>query len=301
MSAGRRCFGWSRKGRPHPPTDLHHGRGVIDDMQNPSRNNDHAPHRPKRDPIRRGCSTCRTNPANSRHRAPRAQRLITPAPPISCCRARKCSGSRYHSKEAYLWPSSPGSLFLFIRDLVDGDLIGWIDAQLAAADGPPGPHRLSRMAAALIEPMREIYGVSDKVLAMALSSLLLGAPKKMVCSIRSAASMIAIDTLVHNLLHRTGILARFNANHLYGAACYGLAAAPTLLQPSRADRRPAVQSGVSADLSAVRPVRGLAVLRQNGFDVCNGNRINDSQRCGNLACRVRPMCDRSALRRVAKG
>jgi hypothetical protein len=34
--------------------------------------------------------------------------LITPAPPISCCRARKCSGSRYHSKEAYLWPSSPG-------------------------------------------------------------------------------------------------------------------------------------------------------------------------------------------------
>src|SRR5271166_2916136 len=23
-------------------------------------------------------------------------------------RARKCSGSRYHSKEAYLWPSSPG-------------------------------------------------------------------------------------------------------------------------------------------------------------------------------------------------
>ena len=32
--------------------------------------------------------------------------------------------------------------------------------------------------------------------------------------------MIAIDTLVHNFLHRTGILARFNANHLYGAACY---------------------------------------------------------------------------------
>src|SRR5208337_1423103 len=63
-------------------------------LSRPSRNNDHAPHRPKRDPIRRGCSTCRTNPANSRHRAPRAQR-----------RARKCSGSRYHSKEAYLWPT----------------------------------------------------------------------------------------------------------------------------------------------------------------------------------------------------
>ena len=76
------------------------------------------------------------------------------------------------------------------------------------------------MAAALIEPLREIYGVSDKVLAMALSSLLLGAPKKMVLWIEVGGSMIAIDTLVHNFLHRTGILARFNANHLYGAACY---------------------------------------------------------------------------------
>ena len=112
------------------------------------------------------------------------------------------------------------SLFLFIRDVVDGDLIGWIDAQLAAANGPSGPHRLTRMAAALIEPMREIYGVSDKVLAMALSSLLLGAPKKLVRWIEVGGRLIAIDTLVHNFLHRTGILARFDANHPYGGACY---------------------------------------------------------------------------------
>jgi hypothetical protein len=31
------------------------------------------------------------------------------------------------------------SLFLFIRDLADGDLIGWIDAQLEAANGPAWP------------------------------------------------------------------------------------------------------------------------------------------------------------------
>jgi hypothetical protein len=78
------------------------------------------------------------------------------------------------------------SLFLFIRDLADRDLIGWINAQLAAANGPAGPHRLPAMAAALIEPLREVYGVSDKVLAMALSSLLLGAPKSMGSGSRSA-------------------------------------------------------------------------------------------------------------------
>ena len=32
--------------------------------------------------------------------------------------------------------------------------------------------------------------------------------------------MIAVDTLVHNFLHRTGILQRLNAGHAYGPACY---------------------------------------------------------------------------------
>jgi hypothetical protein len=35
------------------------------------------------------------------------------------------------------------------------------------------------MRASLIEPLREVYGLSDKVLTMALSCILLGAPKKM--------------------------------------------------------------------------------------------------------------------------
>jgi hypothetical protein len=87
------------------------------------------------------------------------------------------------------------SLFLFIRDLADGDLIGWIDAQLKAANSPPGPDRLARMAAAIIEPLREIYGVSDKVLTMALSALLLGAPKKMGLWTEVGGSMIAISTI----------------------------------------------------------------------------------------------------------
>ena len=76
------------------------------------------------------------------------------------------------------------------------------------------------MRDALIAPLREIYGVSDKVLTMALSSLLLGAPNRMRLWHEVGASMIAIDTLVHNFLHRTGILHRFGAGHAYGAACY---------------------------------------------------------------------------------
>jgi hypothetical protein len=82
------------------------------------------------------------------------------------------------------------SLYLFIRDIADGDLIGWIDQRLQAASSPTGPDRLAGMRDALIAPLREIYGVSHKVLAMALSSILLGAPKKLRLWREVGASMI---------------------------------------------------------------------------------------------------------------
>jgi hypothetical protein len=191
------------------------------------------------------------------------------------------------------------SLFLFIRDIADGDLIGWIDAQLGAANSPPGPHRLTRMRDSLIEPLREIYGVSDKVLAMALSALLLGAPKKMVLWIEVGGRLIAIDTLVHNFLHRTGILARFNANHLYGLACYRKGGCAHIVQ-AVAGRIDARQFNPTFPQTFPRFVQ-YAIWRycsQSGLDVCNGNRINDNKRCENRDCRVRLMCDRLALRRA---
>jgi hypothetical protein len=191
------------------------------------------------------------------------------------------------------------SLFLFIRDLADGDLIGWIDAQLQAANSPPGPHRLTRMRDSLIEPMREIYGVSDKVLAMALSALLLGAPKKMVLWAEVGGSMIAIDTLVHNFLHRTGILARFNANHLYGAACYRSGGCAEIIA-AVAERIDARQFNPTFPQTFPRFVQHALwrYCSQSGLDVCNGNRVDDARRCGNLDCRARLMCDRLALRRA---
>jgi hypothetical protein len=191
------------------------------------------------------------------------------------------------------------SLFLFIRDIADGDLIGWIDAQLQANNSPPGPNRVARMAAALIEPMREIYGVSDKVLAMALSALLLGAPKKMVLWAEVGGSMIAIDTLVHNFLHRTGILRRFKAKHQYGLACYRLGGCSDIIQIV-AEHIDARQFNPTFPQTFPRFVQHAiwCYCSQSGLDVCNGNRIDDNRRCQNRDCRVRLMCDRLALRRA---
>jgi hypothetical protein len=139
------------------------------------------------------------------------------------------------------------SLFLFIRDLVDGDLIGWIDAQLQAADSPPDPARLSRMTAALIEPMREIYGVSDKVLAMALSSLLVGAPKKLVRWIEVGGRLIAPSTRWCTTFC-TGPASWPGSRRTtrMAALAIGPAAVPTSLQPWRSGSTPG---------SSIRPFR----------------------------------------------
>jgi hypothetical protein len=155
------------------------------------------------------------------------------------------------------------------------------------------------MRAALLEPLREIYGVSDKVLAMALSTLLLGAPKKMVLWAEVGGSMIAIDTLVHNFLHRTGILARFKANHLYGAACYRPGGCANIIQAA-AERIDARQFNPTFPQTFPRFVQYAiwCYCSKSGLDICNGNRIDDARRCDNLDCRVRLMCDRVALRKA---
>jgi len=111
------------------------------------------------------------------------------------------------------------SLFLFMRDIAEGDFVGWIDQRLRDASAK-GPDRVARLREALIDPLRKVYGVGEKVLAMALSSLLLGADGRRKVWFEVGADLVAIDTLVHNFLHRSGILSRLSAEHPYGIACY---------------------------------------------------------------------------------
>ena len=187
------------------------------------------------------------------------------------------------------------SLFFFLRDVADGDLVGWIDRQLAVASTMSSPLRLSEMRAALIESMRSIYGVSDKVLAMALSSLLLLGQRRNYW-FDVGASFVAVDTLVHNFLHRTGILNRLGADHLYGPGCYRPGGCADVLQIIATEIDVSV---LNRKYPRVFPrFVQSAIWRycaNNGLDVCNGNRINDRQRCENVYCRLYYPCDRIAL------
>jgi hypothetical protein len=109
--------------------------------------------------------------------------------------------------------------------------------------------------------------------------------------------MIAVDRLVHNFLHRTGILRRLDAEHAYGPACY------------RAERCVGIIGQMAAEIDARQFNQSFpkvfprfvqsAIWRYcaaDGLNVCNGNRIDDDTRCDNTHCQLFRRCDRIALR-----
>ena len=189
------------------------------------------------------------------------------------------------------------SLFLFMRDVADNDFVGWIDRQLDAVNSH-GPDRFAALREAIIGPLRNVYGVADKVLAMALSNLLLGgAGNRQSLWVEVGATFVAVDTLVHNFLHRTGILQRLSADHPYGNRCYrpGGCAGILHLLAAHIDAR---QFNPAFPATFPRFVQS-AIWRycaEDGLAICNGNRIDDDARCENRHCQLFRRCDRIALR-----
>ena len=188
------------------------------------------------------------------------------------------------------------SLYLFMRDVAGGDLVGWIDDGLALADRGRDGHRAKRLRDALVIPLRDIFGVSDKLLNMSLAGLLLAGDLKRKLWIEAGAGMIAVDTLVHNWMHRSGILMRLRCEHPYGPACYGPLGCTTIIEAA----------AEQIDARYFNPTFPKVFPRfvQNGiwrhcagveFNRCNGNQIDDSGRCEDKECPIYKRCGRVAL------
>lgn len=188
------------------------------------------------------------------------------------------------------------SLALFIRDVAGGDLVNWIDNRLARSDHGARLQRGGRLASSVIEPLRHVYGVSDKVLNMSLATLLLGGDSGRPRWIAAGTNMIAVDSLVHNWLTRTGILRSLRAGHAYGDRCYaehGCAAIITQIS-NRIDAR---KYNTDFPRRFPRFVQH-AIWRfcaQSGLDECNGNRVKDSERCQRKECDLYTSCKRVKL------
>ena len=189
------------------------------------------------------------------------------------------------------------SLFLFVQDIAGGDLVGWINSQLEAATGSSDADLEAARQEALIGPLRGVFGVSDKVLTMALSSLLIGARNHRPVWFETGKAMIAIDTLVHNFLHRTGILENCGVPHRYGAACYAQGGCAEIIRGA-ADRIDARSFNPNFPKLFPRFVQH-AIWRYcaaDGLDLCNGNRIDDQERCQIDYCYLFQICGRKTLK-----
>ena len=187
------------------------------------------------------------------------------------------------------------SLYLFIRDVAGGDLVRWIDHILSRGDYNANDLPASK-GDALVGTMRHIYGVSDKVLTMTLSEILLAAHSDRPLWFEVGSQMIVIDTLVHNFLHRTGLLQRFGAEHGYGPACYREGRCADILR--------AVSRHIDARrFGSVNPSQFPRFIQHavwqycasEGLNVCNGNNIDDSKSCVNIYCKIISKCDRKSL------
>jgi hypothetical protein len=188
------------------------------------------------------------------------------------------------------------SLFLFIRDVADDDLVGWIDRQIMSVHSRPESPTFTDLGQTLVQPMCEIFGVSDKVVNMALSDLLLAAGRRKPRWRQIGASMIVIDTLVHNFLHRTGILHRLGARHIFGEACYRPNGCAEIIRAVAAeiDAR-AFNSAFPAAFPRFVQKAIWRYCAQSGQNICNGNQINDRHPCENVYCRLFESCDRRPL------
>jgi hypothetical protein len=189
-------------------------------------------------------------------------------------------------------------LALFIRDACDDDLVGWIDKRLADADpGVHAPNRAAVMKDAVLSPLSEVYGVGPKVWSMLLADLLLGAEPSRERWVTTGAAMIAIDSLVHAFLSRTGILRRLDCEHRYGPACYGPGGCDSVIEglARRVDARefnPAHPANFPRFLQAAI----WAFCAESGYGICNGNKIDDRQCCDQIYCPAYSSCDRIVLR-----
>jgi len=195
------------------------------------------------------------------------------------------------------------SLALFIRDVCGGDLVAWLDASLAQADpGLGAPNRAVTLGTAVVAPLTSVAGTGPKLWSMMLGELLLVGDPNRERWVTAGAGMIALGTLVHNFLHRTGTLHRCGAEHAYGPACYAPGGCAGILRRF-ADTVDTRQFNPAFPATFPRWIQH-AIWRfctEWGENICNGRQIDDRHRCCRRHCPAFDRCNRISLQGSSLG
>jgi hypothetical protein len=186
------------------------------------------------------------------------------------------------------------SLYFFIRDVAGGDFAGWLEWVIETSSGDDNRPDLAQHA--LLDALRPVYGVSDKMLTMVLSDFLIAGAGARPHWLDIGAGMIVVDTLVHNFLWRSGILRRQRAEHSFGPACYAQNGCASIIRAiaRKLDARK-FNSAFPANFPRFVQHAIWHYCAQDGLNTCNGNRIADDRCCTVAWCPVRGDCGRIVL------
>jgi hypothetical protein len=187
------------------------------------------------------------------------------------------------------------SLFFFLRDQCQGDLVGFIDRIFAEVDAAESTDPLAAKRQALIAAFSQVHAISTKLIAMTFAPLLMAGDPRRLGWIRVGRSLVAVDSLVHNFLHRTGILAAFDRPHLYGARCYRPDGCTGLIHELAA-RIDASQINPRFPKTFPRLIQFAiwSFCAETRTNICNGRQIDDRFPCPRLDCPVDQLCSRTA-------
>lgn len=190
--------------------------------------------------------------------------------------------------------------FLFLRDVCDGDLIAWIDRRLSESDSEADPVRRGRlMSAALVQPLTEVSGTGPKLWSMILADLLLAADPDRKLWVTAGAAMVAVDTLVHGWLHRTGTMERYGVEHPYGPRCYAIdGCADVIEQLARTIDARIFNAHFPRYFPRFVQVAIWEFCAEGVRNVCNGRQIDDRYDCRQMFCPAGASCARKPLKMV---
>ena len=187
------------------------------------------------------------------------------------------------------------SFFFYLRDICNGDFVGHIDRIISRHQEDLNQQKVISIKNDLIADFTRVFGVGDKLANMTLSFLLCSDPERKSW-VKVGQAMVAVDSLVHNFLHRTGILRFYRADHIYGPLCVKLCNQVLDIIISKIDAR-TFNPTYPRYFPRFIQYSIWRFCSLTAHNICNGVRIDDSKACGRSdICPVFSLCDRLPLK-----
>lgn len=165
-----------------------------------------------------------------------------------------------------------------------------------------------RAKVTLVASLSAVEGVSAKLANMTFAALMIGGRANDADWMGVASLMVTVDSLIHNMIERTGVLAAFGAEHAYGPRCYGPngceAVIYTLTEAIRAREMAASPKNEPPDTCASRLPQLAPIEVQKALwrfctagvlNFCNVARVGSGPSCHAVdICPVHQHCQRAS-------